>query len=472
MRRRVIAVAVAITAILTTGFLSTADTTLARYTDVEASPGQLGAATVVIGDASKSPTLIFANGTGSGTVTATLTVVYTGTTAARITLNAKPATTYASNFCTYASSTGWTTKNILGLIGPTITFSVAGTSIPYCTLLNGAENTLAASVEAGSTTTSTITATYGGVLQGLFTGKTDSVPLQLHAYATSGSGFNHTTTGTLTVSTSASATTPRSLMAARAATPASTTKPATASATPAPAASPVTAADVPAECAAAGMTVASFAEKITLTAANPSFDAARDRPGVAGPFLVIGSAAGDTITGSAGADCLVGGDGDDTISGGAGDDVLVGGAGIDHLAGEAGADRLYGGSGVDALDGGLGADLLDGQVDLATCTTDPTDTATNCVTGETTPPATPPADTPPAITPPSPTPPSAAPPNPTAEAPAPAPIAPAPTTEPPAPQAPAPAPAPEGGADPTTTAGTAGAPPGPAPEGTPDTTPT
>jgi hypothetical protein len=374
MRRRVIGSVVAIVAILATGFLSTADTTLARYTDVEATPGQLGAATVVLGAASKSPTLAYYNSAASGTVTATLTVVYAGTTPARLTLNAKAATTYASNFCQYNALTGWSTKSLLGLIGPTITFTVAGTSVPYCTLLGGAEYTLAASVDAGSTTTYTIPAAYTGLLNSAFSGKTDSVPLQLHAYSTSGAGFNHTTTGTLTVSTSASGTTStKTLMAARAATPASSSSVATPTTTAAPTSTP--AAAPPTECAGMGP----FAETVTLTAANPSFDAARDRPGTAGPFLVLGSAAADTIVGSAGADCLVGGDGDDVVSGGAGDDVLVGGAGVDTLTGGAGADRLYGGAAVDALDGGPGADLLDGGADGARCTTDADDTTTGCL---------------------------------------------------------------------------------------------
>lgn len=384
MRRRVIVSIVAIAVILATAFLSTADTTLARYTDVEAKPGQLGAATVVLGAASKTPTLAFANPAASGSVNATLTVVYAGTTTARLTVDTRPATSYASNFCSYNPGTGWRTRSIAGAVGPTITFSVAGTSVAYCTMLNGAEITLAPSVEAGSTTAYPVTATYSGLLNGLFAGKTDTVPLRLHAYSTSGSGFNHTATGTLSVSTAATAAAgPRALTAARAAP--SSTSPTTTAAAPVPA---VTAADLPPECA--GRSPASFAEKVVLTPANPAFDAARDRPGVAGPFLVVGSAAGDTIVGSAGADCLVGGDGDDTISGGAGDDVLIGGAGVDHLNGDPGADLLYGGPAVDVLDGGAGADLLDGGVDGATCTTDPTDTTTGCL---------PPAESPTAVVP-------------------------------------------------------------------------
>jgi hypothetical protein len=372
MRRRVIASVVAIVAILATGLLSTADTTLARYTDVEASPGTFGAATVVLGPASKNPTLSFVSPTLGGTTAAlNLTVVYAGTTPARLALQVSVPTTYASKFCTYSGGK-WSPT----LLVTSVDISVAGgTPVNYCTLLNGTEITLASSVAAGSTTSYPVTASFS-LLAGATGARADSVPLTLRAVSVQGSGFNHSATGLLGVATTANAVSPRSLLVARTAPLPTTSAAPTTTATAAPTTTPtVAAADVPAECAGMGP----FAEKVTLTPANPSFDAARDRPGAAGPFLVVGSAAGDTIVGSAGADCLVGGDGDDTISGGAGDDVLVGGAGVDHLNGDAGADRLYGGPAVDVLDGGPGADLLDGGADGATCTTDPTDTATGCL---------------------------------------------------------------------------------------------
>lgn len=369
MRRRVIAGTLVAVVVTVTGVLSGGSGTYARYTDVEARPGTVGAATVVIGTSSRAPALSYTGTLLGGTSSATVNVVYTGTTPARLTLRAKPATTYSSAFCTYSASTkSWSRATP----ATPITLSFGGTTVDYCTLLNGAEVTLASSVAAGSTTAVATSATFG-LLSGATPKKDQNVPLLIHAYGTTGSGFSDVVSGTLGVATSASPT-PRSLAVVT--TPTSTVAPTT---TTAPAGTPVAAVDVPAECTAAGMTAASFVEKITLTATQPSFDAARDRPGSAGPFLVLGSPVADTVIGSAGADCVSTGDGDDVVSGGTGGDVLVGGAGADRLSGDAGADRLHGGAGLDTLDGGAGADLLDGGADGATCTTDASDTTTGCL---------------------------------------------------------------------------------------------
>jgi Ca2+-binding RTX toxin-like protein len=369
MRRRVIAGALVAAVVTATGALSGGSGTYARYTDVEASPGTVGAATVVIGTSSRAPALSYTGGLLGGTSSATLTVVYTGTTPARLTLQARPAATYSSAFCTYSTSTkAWSRAS--GATG--ISMSFAGTTVDYCTLLNGGEVTLSSSVAAGSTTSFATSASFG-VLSGANPRKDQGVPLLVRANGTAGPGFSDAVTGTLGVATSPSLT-PRSLAVVT--VPTTTAAPTT---TTAPTGTPVAATDVPAECAAAGTTAASFAEKITLTADRPSFDAARDRPGSAGPFLVVGSAAADTVVGSAGGDCVTGGDGDDVVSGGSGGDVLVGGPGADRLSGEAGNDRLYGGAGVDTLDGGAGADVLDGGPDGARCTSDASDTTTGCL---------------------------------------------------------------------------------------------
>ena len=368
MRRRVIA-GTLVAVVTATGVLSGGSGTYARYTDVEAKPGTVGAATVVIGTSSRAPALSYTGALLGGTSSATLNVVYTGTTPARLTLQAKPATSYSSAFCTYSATTKSWSRTTLAT---PITLSFGSTTVDYCTLLNGAEVTLASSVAAGSTAAVATSATFGP-LSGATPKKDQNVPVLIHAYGTTGSGFSDVVSGTLGVATSASPT-PRSLAVVT--TPTSTVAPST---TTAPAGSPVAAADVPAECTAAEMTAAPFVEKITLTAAQPSFDAARDRPGSAGPFLVLGSPVADTVIGSAGADCVSTGDGDDVVSGGTGGDVLVGGAGADRLSGDAGADRLHGGAALDTLDGGAGADLLDGGADGATCTTDASDTTTGCL---------------------------------------------------------------------------------------------
>ncbi|WP_433504368.1 hypothetical protein ACQP04_32980 [Pseudonocardia halophobica] len=78
----------------------------------------------------------------------------------------------------------------------------------YCTLLNGAEVTLAGSVAAGSTAAVATSATFG-LLSGATPKKDQNVPLLVHAYGATGSGFSDVVSGTLGVATSASPT-PRS----------------------------------------------------------------------------------------------------------------------------------------------------------------------------------------------------------------------------------------------------------------------
>jgi len=71
----------------------------------------------------------------------------------------------------------------------------------------------------------------------------------------------------------------------------------------------------------------------------------------AGNDLILGTAAGETLTGLGGDDCIVGGGGDDTLKGGQGNDVLLGGAGVDAFDG--GQDTLG-----DYCDGGAGVEVL------------------------------------------------------------------------------------------------------------------
>jgi Ca2+-binding RTX toxin-like protein len=56
--------------------------------------------------------------------------------------------------------------------------------------------------------------------------------------------------------------------------------------------------------------------------------------------LILGSAAGESISGGDGNDCIVGGPGGDWLFGGAGDDVLVGGPGFDWCFGQDGTNIL------------------------------------------------------------------------------------------------------------------------------------
>jgi Ca2+-binding RTX toxin-like protein len=63
--------------------------------------------------------------------------------------------------------------------------------------------------------------------------------------------------------------------------------------------------------------------------------------------ILIGTAAGDTLTGGAGADLIFGEGGNDRLTGGAGRDTISGGDGADVLVGGRGADRLHGGAGSD-----------------------------------------------------------------------------------------------------------------------------
>lgn len=96
------------------------------------------------------------------------------------------------------------------------------------------------------------------------------------------------------------------------------------------------------------------------------------------PTVIIGTAAGETLTGTdqndildgrggddvlqglAGDDALYGRAGDDTLDGGFDDDLLYGGPGDDRLDGGSENDRLFGGMGDDNLDGGRGDDALRG----------------------------------------------------------------------------------------------------------------
>lgn len=372
MRRHrvIVALAVVVLAVVTAA-AGTASGTWARYTDREAAPGSIGAATVVFGAGSRAPSMAFAGTLLAPSSSVNLTIVYEGTAPARITMALAPAATATSGFCTRTNGT-WSRPALTVVTASVAVGTAAG--IDYCTLLNGGQVTLATSVAAGSTTTVKVTTTFG-ILASL-TSRSETVPLVLRAFATTGTApsFTDTVTGTFTLAVSLAGKT--ALALARAA-PTPTPTPVVAVG-----AAPVTDADVPPECAAAGMTAASFADVIRLGNGVTTFDAARDRPGVTGPFLVLGSAGADTVTGSEGADCITGLDGDDVLAGAGGADVLVGGAGGDRLDGGAGDDRLYGGPGVDDLTGGPGADLLDGGPDGARCTTEPADTTVGCLAAE------------------------------------------------------------------------------------------
>ena len=228
-------------------------------------------------------------------------------------------------------------------------------AVPYCSLLDGTARTLVSTVAPNTVTTVPIVATVGGLA---LLGRTEKAAILVRAVG----GFTDQVAGTITISTGAVIA--LAAAARTAPTPTSTAAVAAAPATP------------PAACVAAGLTT--FAETVTLTADRPRFVAAEDRPGAAGPFLVIGTSGDDTVTGSAAGDCVVGGGGDDTIDGQGGDDVVLGGDGADRLDGGAGNDRLYGEAALDRLVGGPGADVLDGGADNAACDSDPADTTSGC----------------------------------------------------------------------------------------------
>ncbi len=77
-------------------------------------------------------------------------------------------------------------------------------------------------------------------------------------------------------------------------------------------------------------------------------------------MVLVGTAAGETLSGYAGADTIAGGDGADAIYGRDGNDTLSGDAGDDSLVGENGNDTLLGGTGNDSMSGSHGDDVLDG----------------------------------------------------------------------------------------------------------------
>ena len=75
---------------------------------------------------------------------------------------------------------------------------------------------------------------------------------------------------------------------------------------------------------------------------------------------IPGSRYGETINGTGRADVLCGRGGNDRLNGRANHDLLLGGAGKDRLYGHAGNDRLRGEGGNDVLYGGPGTDILEG----------------------------------------------------------------------------------------------------------------
>ncbi|MHC4094007.1 MAG: calcium-binding protein, partial [Planctomycetota bacterium] len=93
----------------------------------------------------------------------------------------------------------------------------------------------------------------------------------------------------------------------------------------------------------------------TVVLNGQSYDYGLDLEGTA-PTLIVGTAAGETLTGTAGADIIAGFGGNDRLEGLAGNDLLIGGDGNDELLGGAGTDILFGGAGGDDLTGGAGTD--------------------------------------------------------------------------------------------------------------------
>ncbi|RZT86361.1 hypothetical protein EV383_3254 [Pseudonocardia sediminis] len=402
-----LAAAVAVLAVTGTAF-----GTWAAFTDSDrGGSATAGAATVVLGGRAAPPSLSFTGMRTNETRTVPLTVDYRGSVPATISLQLPSGASKTS--CIGSGGTLVDPLNI-GTLRVTLGSRAAEN---WCALLDGTARTVLATVAPNTVTTVPVTVTAGTVLLG----RTETAALRIRSVG----GFTDQVTGSITISTTLIS---GRTAAARAAAPAAV------------AATPVV--TPPAECTAAGLT--SFAEVVTLTPQNPRFDAARDRPGAAGPFLVLGTSGDDTVVGSATGDCLAGAGGADSLDGAGGADVLVGGDGDDTLLGGDGDDRLLGGLGVDTLTGGPGADVLDGGADGGTCPdADAADTVTTCTV--------PPAGAPVAI----------------------------PAAPVPAPAASSAAPVPEGAADPPvtstppTTGSTTPAAPAPGgtavPEGAPDT---
>jgi Ca2+-binding RTX toxin-like protein len=339
--------------LLGVGGVTAANTTLARFSDNEnGGTSTAAAATVVLGGQRTATTLPFTGLTSgtSGTKTVNLSVVYKGSVPATIQLqlpSGATATNCVRSGTTYADP----------LLYRTLTITLGGqAAVPYCSLLDGVARTLVATVQPGTTTVVPITVSAGGLLS--LIGRSEAAPIAIRAVG----GFTDVVTGTIQITANGLINpNPAPLPA-----PAGTTSPAAARS-----ARTTTAVATPQECTDAGL--GPFTEAVALTAARPRFVAAEDRPGTAGPFLVLGTDADDTVTGSAAGDCLVGGGGADTIDGLGGGDVLLGGDGDDRIDGGPGDDVLRGAAGADRLTGGAGADLIDGGGDGAVCDIGPED---------------------------------------------------------------------------------------------------
>ncbi|MEJ8280732.1 hypothetical protein [Pseudonocardia spirodelae] len=312
--------------------------------------GTASAATVVLGGRSAPPALDLGVPLAGGTATATLSIDYRGSVPATASV-AFPATTATGCVSSPAGLTdGPTVGSLTVRLG-------SRAPEPWCRLLDGVPRPVATLVP-GTVTTVPVSATVGTTL---LAARTESATMRVSAAG----GFTDTVTGSLRLSTRLlPAVTPRAQ--ARVASPTVVA---------------VSAPPPPAECTAAGLTT--FAETVVLSADAPSFDAARDRPGSNGPFLIVGTDGADTIVGSPGRDCVRAAGGDDVVDGGGGDDVLVGGTGDDRLTGGDGADGLHGGVGADTLLGGpenpAAPDVLDGGPDGGTCPDPgPEDTVSAC----------------------------------------------------------------------------------------------
>lgn len=348
--RRRAALAVGAAALLV-GAAAAAAGTWARFSDADpGAGGGTASATVVFGGRSTPPAIAFTGIRAGSTTTQQLTVDYRGSVPATLSLSL-PATT--STACTSAVAGLLDAAGVGSLV--VTAGSRAGES--YCSLLDGRERVVA--VLAPNTVTSVpVTVTVGAVV---LVPRTEVATVRVQATG----GFTDRVDGTLRIGTTLPG--PRSLRAAAVPVAAPTVAPA-----------PIT---PPAECVQAG--IGTVAETVTLSAAAPVFDAARDRPGADGPFLVVGTAGPDTVVGSPGRDCVIGAGGADVVDGGPGDDVLVGGDGDDRLAGGAGADALYGNAGADTLRGGpevpVAPDRLYGGPDGADCPdAGPEDVLTAC----------------------------------------------------------------------------------------------
>ncbi|MET0188867.1 MAG: calcium-binding protein [Pseudonocardia sediminis] len=342
----VLAAAVAVLAVAGTAF-----GTYAAFTDTDpAAPGSSGAATVVLGGRSSPPTLAFTGLRTGQSRTLPLTVDYRGSVPATISLQFPSGAMPSS-----CKKSGLALLDDLQVGGLNVTLGSRAAE-SWCALLDGNARTVLATLAPNTTTTVPITVAVTGLP---LLSRSEQAELRIR----SAGGFTDQVAGTVTITTVGTL----SVKAAARSVAAPAVAPAAIAAAPAP----------PAECTAAGLT--SFAEVVTLTPQNPRFDAARDRPGAAGPFLVIGTSGDDTVVGSAAGDCLAGAGGADSLDGAGGADVLVGGDGDDTLVGGDGAARLLGGLGVDTLTGGPGADVLDGGADGGTCPdADAADTVTTC----------------------------------------------------------------------------------------------